>query len=113
MKYVKYLFFLLMMIIMYVVIFPSSCITWFANRERLYRIEHNGYIIDIFDNPGNATNANYLQIEINGRIKRSEKTAGVIGKIIIEDSTLQIFVKPIWDNGYPPKWNDTICQRIY
>lgn len=94
MKTIKYIIIVLLFAIVYIICCPSSCITWFANRTSLYLIRHNGTEINILKNPGNATTAEYLQLEINGRIKENRKLKGEIGEIVVNDSTITIYMKP-------------------
>ena len=99
MKLIKLILIFIPVAILYIILFPSSLITWLANRESIYIIKHNDIEINILRNPGNATNAEYLQIEIDGRIKESRKSEGDISDVTVNDSVIMIFIKPDVDIG--------------
>ena len=108
-KVVKLILAVSFVVMFYMILYPSSLISWLANRESLYIIKHNGIEINILRNPGNATNAEYLQIEVNGRIKLNRKSKGEISSFIINDSVIKIFVKPEVDIG--KLYSDTILFK--
>ena len=109
MKLSKLILVFILVAILYILFFPGSLISWLANRESIYLIKHNGFEINILKNPGNATNAEYLQIEIDGIIKENRKSKGDISDIIVNDSVIKILIKPKVDIG--KSYIDTIIYN--
>lgn len=109
MKLLKLILLFIFVTILYLLFFPSSLISWLGNRDSIYMIKHNGFEINVLKNPGNATNAEYLQIEIDGVIKESRKSKGYVSDVLVNDSLIMLFVKPKVDIG--KSYIDTIIYN--